>query len=376
MQVTPTTYVQVNLMGRQERYNEPGGGMSGIYSGMLNTRMNQYPVFNPDGTYGNYEQGGNNGNLYGQVIDRGYKFSDYRNVAFDLTLTQNLDVITKGLFAEVTGSYTSYTVYNTDHNKAFSTYWYHKDAETGELVYTQIGSDGDQANGGSAGIKKRMTYMRAKLGYNHAFGKHHIDALAQADLNQIQDYGDHSGYLQNYTNWSGRVNYDYDKRYVAEAVVTRGGYNWLAPSKRWSTYYGFGLAWNAHNEAFIQNLGVFSTLKLRGTYARTGMSTANYAEYIPEYDNTSSQNFWTAPYNSKVTFEKSLPSYLDPEKARKMDAGVDLGFLNDRLTATFDYYRNKYTGVVATTEIQTALLGNSFPRTNIQQYSYKGCSIN
>lgn len=372
VQVTPLTYVQVNLMGRQERYNEPGGGMSGIYSGMLNTRSSQYPVYNPDGTYGNFEQGGNNGNLYGQVVDRGYKFTDYRNVAFDLTLNQNLDFITKGLYVEATGSYTSYTVYNTDHNKAFATYWYHTDATTGEPVYTQIGADGDQANGGSAGTKKRMTYMRAKLGYNHVFGKHHIDALAQVDLNQIQDYGDHSGYLQNYTNWSGRINYDYDKRYVVEGVITRGGYNWLAPGKRWSTYYGFGAAWNAHNEAFIKKLNVFSTLKLRGTFAETGMSTVNYAEYIPEYDNTSSQNFWTAPYNSKATFEKSLPSYLDPEKAKKLDVGIDLGFLNDRLTATFDYYHNKYTGVVATTEIQTALLGNTFPRTNCQEYSYKG----
>ncbi len=371
VQVTPTTYVQVNLMGRQERYNEPGGGMNAIYQGMLSTRPNQYPVYNPDGTYGSFQQGGGNGNLYGQVIDRGYKFTDYRNVAFDLSLNQRLDFLLKGLYVEVLGSYASYTVYNTDHNKPFVAYWYHEDDVTKEPVYQQIGADGDQANGGSKGVKRRTTYLKGTIGYEHNFGKHHVAALAVADLNQIQEYASYNGYLQNFTNYSARVNYDYDNRYVVEGVYTHGGYNWLAPSKRWSDYYGFGAAWNAHNESFIKALGVFDTFKLRGTYALTGMATANYAEYIPQHINDGN-NFWTAPYQSKTTYEGTLPSYLEPEKARKWDVGIDLGFLNNRLTATFDYYHNKYTGVVANTEVTTALVGAKFPRINCQEYSYKG----
>ena len=57
-------------------------------------------------------------------------------------------------------------------------------------------------------------------------------ALFVADLNQIQDQNVQKGYLRNYTNYSGRMNYNYDDRYLAEAVYTRGGYNWLAPGNR------------------------------------------------------------------------------------------------------------------------------------------------
>lgn len=367
VQVTPTTFVQVNLMGRQERYNEPGGGLSGIYSGMLSTPSIRYPVCNPDGTYGSYKQGSSNENLYGQAVSRGYKFSDYRNVSFDLTMTQRLDFLTKGLYAEATGSYYNYTVYNTNHSKSFPAYWYQS---TG--AYQQVGSTSGQSDSGSAGTKKRITYIKGLVGYDRSFGKHHIDAIALADLNQIQDYGSENGYLQNYTNYSVRINYDYAARYVVEAVYNRGGYNWFAPGKRWASYYGLGFAWNGHNEDFIKDLNLFSTLKFRATYALTGQATANYAEYLAEYDNSHAANYWTAPYGLKGTFEKSLPSALNPEKAKKTDLGLDLGFFKDRLTGTFDYYFNKYTGVVATSEIKTAILGNTYPRTNCQKYSYWG----
>ena len=59
------------------------------------------------------------------------------------------------------------------------------------------------------------------------------------------------------------MNYNYDDRYLAEAVYTRGGYNWLAPGNRWADYWGMGAAWNGHNESFVKELNIFSTLKPR-----------------------------------------------------------------------------------------------------------------
>ena len=75
------------------------------------------------------------------------------------------------------------------------------------------------------------------------------------------------------------MNYNYDDRYLAEAVYTRGGYNWLAPDNRWADYWGVGASWNGHNESFVKDLNIFSTLKPRISYAVTGQAICDYAEY-------------------------------------------------------------------------------------------------
>lgn len=376
VQVTPSTFMQVNLAGRQERYNEPAynknqSGTGNIYSLLLSTRPNKYPILNPDGSYGSYQDAKDDAyeNLYGQMVGRGYQFKDTRHMSFDLTINQRLDFLLKGLYVEATGSYYSATSYYTMRKKNFKAYWY-----KGNGVYEQKGLDGDQGNEGDKDQRYRITYLKGQIGYDRSFGKHQVSAVLIGDLNQIQDQTLNKGYLKNYTNYSARVNYNYDNRYLAEAVVTRGGYNWFAPGNRWANYWGVGAAWNGHNEDFIKEMNVFSTLKPRITYALTGQATCNYAEYIQAYG-VNAGNVRGEPYGLKYSYEQAMASRLDPEKARKLNVGVDLGVLDDRLTLTFDYYRNKFTDVVATSEIKTAIVGNTYPRTNCAEYSYKGYEL-
>ena len=136
--------MQINLAGRQERYNEPAynnnaSGTGNIYSQLLYTRPNKYPVFNPDGTYGSYQNanGGGNENLYGLAVDRGYQFKDTRHMSFDLTINQRMDFLLNGLYVEASGSYYSATSYYTMRRKDFVAYWYNEDG-----AYQQKGSDG------------------------------------------------------------------------------------------------------------------------------------------------------------------------------------------------------------------------------------------
>ena len=170
------------------------------------------------------------------------------------------------------------------------------------------------------------------------------------------------------------MNYNYDDRYLAEAVYTRGGYNWLAPGNRWADYWGMGAAWNGHNESFVKELNIFSTLKPRISYAVTGQAICDYAEYKQSYS-TSKVHVYGGPFNNKWTEENKTASRLNPEIAKKLNVGIDLGFLNDRLAFTFDYYQNKFSDVVATSEIKTAILGNVYPRSNCEKYSYTGTEM-
>ncbi|MCS3006588.1 SusC/RagA family TonB-linked outer membrane protein [Bacteroides thetaiotaomicron] len=270
---------------------------------------------------------------------------------------------------EATGSYYSATSYLTTRSKEFAAYLYKEDGS-----YQQVGEDKDQGNSGNKDQRYRITFLKGAVGYDHSFGKHKVAALFVADLNQIQDQNVQKGYLRNYTNYSGRMNYNYDDRYLAEAVYTRGGYNWLAPGNRWADYWGVGAAWNGHNESFVKEFNIFSTLKPRISYAVTGQAICDYAEYKQSYG-TSKVHLYGGPFDNKWTEENKTASRLNPEIAKKLNVGIDLGFLNDRLAFTFDYYQNRFSDVVATSEIKTAILGNVYPRSNCEKYSYTGTEM-
>lgn len=369
VKVTSTTFMQINLAGRQERYNQPAASSKTLYSGMFTTRPNLYPVYNPDGTYGSYKNAKDNVNLKGLLFDNGHMFEDSRHMSFDLTIKQDMNFLLDGLYLEATGSYYTATSYITTRSKNFAAFLYNEDGS-----YQQMGTDGDQGNSGKKNQRYRITYLKGTVGYDHSFGKHKVSALLVADLNQVQDQNIQTGYLKDYINYSGRINYDYNGRYLAEAVYTRGGYNWFAPGNRWANYWGAGAAWNVHNESFMKEAGFFSTLKPRVSYAVTGQAICDYAEYIQSYV-TGAGNVRGTPYGLKYAAENKAASRLKPEIAKKLNVGIDLGFFNDHLSATFDYYQNKFSDVVATSEIKTALLGNTYPRTNCQKYSYTGMEM-
>ena len=115
---------------------------------------------------------------------------------------------------EATGSYYSATSYLTTRSKEFAAYLYKEDGS-----YQQLGEDKDQGNSGNKDQRYRITFLKGAVGYDHSFGKHRVAALFVADLNQIQDQNVQKGYLRNYTNYSGRMNYNYDDRYLAELYI-------------------------------------------------------------------------------------------------------------------------------------------------------------
>ncbi|MBE7171297.1 MAG: SusC/RagA family TonB-linked outer membrane protein [Williamsia sp.] len=375
--VTPTTFVQLNLFGRFQRYNQPGGGVSGVLTSLLNTPQLAYPVYNPNGTYGGTNAYGGNVNIYGQTVSRGYQFQDVRDIAVDLDATQKLDVLTKGLYVKARASNNNTAYYTTNRAKDFEVYQFSNNN------YTKYGNTTEQTTTGTPNERSRIVYLEGSAGYDRAFGKHAINALALA-TQQSRLLFNSTNLPENYTAYAGKLNYSFDDKYIAEGAVSRGGYNWLAPSRRWATYWAAGLGWNLHKEAFISNhLKWISNLKLRANYGLTGQVNAGYFSYIQTYFNniTNTNNavaYWYGPGSSleRSTGENPIsnPS-LGPEKAKKLDAGIDAGFWQNRLTITADYFYNKFYDLVATPNLTTAVFGAGYPLQNYQKFNYWGTEL-
>ena len=205
-----------------------------------------------------------------------------------------------------------------------------------------------------------------QLSYDKTFGKHYINAVV-ANETQSYKYENLNGTATNllfaylkydnlsqaesntvnsgYSSWAllsylARVNYTYDNRYVLSLSVRRDGSSKFADGNKFSTFPSAALAWNAHNEQFIKNLGVFSTLKVRASYGLTGNQAISSYATLSSY-NTSGQQyaFSNGTYTSGMNIGNPGNPDLKWETTAQTDLGLELGFFNGRLTAEIDYYR-------------------------------------
>ncbi len=205
-----------------------------------------------------------------------------------------------------------------------------------------------------------------QLSYDKTFGKHYINAVV---ANETQSYkyeylnGNATNLLfaylkydnlsqaesntvnSGYSSWAllsylARVNYTYDNRYVLSLSVRRDGSSKFADGNKFSTFPSAALAWNAHNEQFIKDLGVFSTLKVRASYGLTGNQAISSYATLSGYKTSGQQYaFSNGTYTSGMNIGNPGNPDLKWETTAQTDLGLELGFFNGRLTAELDYFR-------------------------------------
>lgn len=135
----------------------------------------------------------------------------------------------------------------------------------------------------------------------------------------------------------GTFSYSYDNRYsfdfnISGEMSSRYAEHELTPF--WST----GVRWNAHEEKWLQ--GRISNLVLRATYGITGEQNFSPSDAIEYYTFTGSMK----PYTSFPMVGALLAGLNNPNlkwaKTDNLSIGVDVGFWNNRINATFNYYNN------------------------------------
>jgi TonB-linked SusC/RagA family outer membrane protein len=137
----------------------------------------------------------------------------------------------------------------------------------------------------------------------------------------------------------GRVTYDYKRRYLFTAVARYDGISRLSDN-RWGFFPGVSAGWNIHEEAFFHNspiANVVSTLKPRISYGINGnVNGINNYDVYGLYGQASG----THPYNgvNGILNTAVINSQLRWEKSKSFEAGLDLGFLNNRFNLILDYY--------------------------------------
>ncbi len=256
-------------------------------------------------------------------------------------------------------------------------------------------STNQQANNHASGYhtnynqKKFDQTLEMYADYSHVWAdKHNFDVMAGYSWQHFYNESfsetykadgtsksDASYYLSNpYTgkgelylvSFFGRLNYSYDNRYMITATFRADGTSRFSNNK-WGLFPSVALGWNIKNEGFLKDSREVSTLKLRLSYGQTGQQDLGngyyptLATYV--YNTNACQYFFGNDVFQPIT-AKGYNADLKWETTTTWNAGLDFGFINDRLTASIDVYKRftkdllNYTPVAAGANLSNYLDAN------------------
>lgn len=142
-------------------------------------------------------------------------------------------------------------------------------------------------------------------------------------------------------SYIGRINYNYDEKYLLSATARRDGSSRLSPNDRWEWFPSISGGWRLEREDFFPVAeSTINLLKFRGSYGELG--NENIGEY--QYMDVMSRGNYTYSFdNTKVT-GSAISNYVNTairwEKKKTIDFGLDLGMFNNQFEFTFDWYKS------------------------------------
>jgi iron complex outermembrane receptor protein len=192
--------------------------------------------------------------------------------------------------------------------------------------------------------------VEAVMGYDYQYWKSTTPAYATMNANGgVISQVKASDYRHVLLSYYGRLNYSYDGKYLLTATVRRDGTSRFSPDTRWGTFPSVALGWTMTQEKWLKDNKVLSNLKLRASFGITGQQDGigDY-NYLPVYTQSvdGAQSLMDGQYVYTYRPEAYV-SNLKWETTSSWDYGFDFGFMDNRLTGSFDFYTRKTKDLLA-----------------------------
>ena len=372
--LSSSTKLSVDMSGQYQTKNSPGYTSNDIFYQISIFPPHRIPMQWSDGTASVVREGRNN--PYTMLNYSGYRKAWWAFLQSKIALEQNLDFITKGLSFKGILSFDSDYYSEMKREKTPHTYYIDGRNEAGELNKVTLNEGtalGNPVLVGSGGTKK--IYIEGSLNYKRNFNQlHDVTALLLYNQKETQ-YGNANGVtLLPYRKQSvvARGTYSFDNRYMLEASFGATGSENFAQGNRWGIFPAIGAAWYISHEKFMKSVEDYiSTLKVRVSYGITGNDIIGgnngrfpYREVlkedgpwynlglIPGVDGYAGNNFGQSIMES--TF--AVP-HLTWEKEKKFNVGIDMGFFNERISLSADYFFNKREDILINRQTVPAYTG-------------------
>ena len=263
---------------------------------------------------------------------------------------------------------------------------YTKESYMNWNIYSTYSLTLDDVHNFKAMVGFQSEEMRQKFFKATAYGLQ-VESLPELDLvSNIDGLGNDKvpevgGYRNEWATagFFGRLNYDYQGRYLAEVNLRYDGASRFRRGNRWQLSPSFSLGWNIAQESFWEDyMDVCNQLKFRLSYGQLGnMNTSGwYPTYRTMTLGQANGSWLQGGLKPNTAYVGSLISTaLTWEKVRTWNVGLDMGFFNNRLTASFDAYVRYTDGMVGPSVELPATLGIAVPKTNNCDLKTKGWEL-
>lgn len=207
------------------------------------------------------------------------------------------------------------------------------------------------------------------VNYLKSFGRHNIDALVGQEAIKYYSEG-FSASRQNFlyedsnfryltygadnqlntgsaTEWSllsyfGRINYNFDQKYLLGFTIRRDGTSRLSQNK-WGTFPAVSAGWRVSDESFFGTDGIVSSLMLRASWGQTGNQQVPSYSTVDSYYNNARYSDYAIDGSQGSVYQGLIQTRVpNPDLAwevtQQTNAGFDLGLFSDKLALTADFY--------------------------------------
>ena len=171
-----------------------------------------------------------------------------------------------------------------------------------------------------------------------------------------------------------RVSYDYDSRYMFQGTVRRDGSSRFGSNNHYAVFPSFSVGWNLTNEPYMKNRPEWWTnTKIRASWGKNGNENIGDLRFIALAASGNNAIFGNQVVNG--TKPSIIPNKdLRWEESTQTDVGIDLGFFNNALTFSADYYYKKTDGMLMDMQVP-AYVGEQVPIGNVGKMENSGVEM-
>lgn len=397
--ISPTTTLALGFDGRYGTTTEPGQDMNKLLDHMNNINPTLFPHEYSDGSIPLQPAGVVN--PWAMLTRTGFK-KDYENhMATNLSLTQKLDFLAKGLFANFIASFSktnyythlfvkNYQQHSIDYMNSYQGSGYDKGGNLVTINETP-NVDDKMTFSSTTPYGSRLIELQGSLNYSGTFLKklYTTGLILYKQRETLKDHPEGDGgqllidaLAAREQSIAGRITLDWDNRYLMDLNAGFSGSQLFTPNKRWSSFPSIGLGWVASNESWWKINKVIDLFKLRISYGTLGSSGS--AKRFGYMATTGNKTGYTFGFGNSAGSGIGIPGIgetrleqlgLTWERNHKLSIGWELGLFNCfKVITEAYYYRNK--GQLIDLSTLPATLGlPATPQSNLGETESKGIDI-
>ncbi|MBO4917913.1 MAG: TonB-dependent receptor [Bacteroidales bacterium] len=366
---TKNVYANQSAIGAANHYdptkpvNDPNGlnGFTTWFDG--NGNINTMATMNPVGLL---EALDDTAQAFRQISNAQFDYKVHGLEALRLNLNLGMDIATsKGTSILAKGSEASYHNTNQSGGGSHTDYDYNRLNTTLEFY----------ADFNKTYAEKHNVDLMAGYSWQHFYSESTSKTFRISDNFGLGD-NENKGELY-LISFFGRANYGFADKYLLTATVRADGTSRFQNHK-WGIFPSVAFGWNILKEGFMANADKLSTLKLRLSWGETGQQeVGNYYDTFATFLTTQQGSYYFTDGGSYINPIAALGYSADLrwETTTTYNAGLDMGFWNDRLTASIDVYKRDTRDIL--NEIPVPALSNltNYLNTNIGSMTNMGAEL-